>query len=36
VLFLVLGVFLTHTHADFIRAYGAYFQGGVQKVFSDA
>lgn len=36
VLFLVLGVFLTHTHADFIRAYGTYFQGGVQKVFSDA
>jgi amino acid transporter len=36
VLSLVLGVFLTHTHADFIRAYGTYFQGGVPKVLSDA
>ena len=36
VLALVLGVFLTHTHADFIRAYGTYFQGGVPEVFSNA
>jgi len=36
VLALVLGVFLSHSHADFIQAYNSYFQGGVPKVFSDA
>ena len=33
---LVLGVFLTHSHSDFVAAYGQLFQGGVSKVFSDA
>ena len=36
VLALVLGVFFIHSHADFVQAYGTYFQGGVPKVFSDA
>jgi len=36
VLALVLGVFLIHSHADFVRAYGTYFQGGVPKIFTDA
>ena len=30
------GIFLTSSHADFVNAYNAYFQGGVTKVFSDA
>ena len=33
---LVIAVFLTSSHADFVRAYDGYFQGGVAKVFSDA
>jgi len=35
---LVMAVFLTSSHADFVRAYDGYFQaqGGVSKVFSDA
>lgn len=33
---LVLGVFLTHSHSDFLAAYGQLFQGGVPKVFSEA
>jgi amino acid transporter len=33
---LVLGVFLTHSHSDFVAVYGQLFQGGVSRVFSDA
>ena len=35
---LVMAIFLTSSHADFVRAYDGYFQaqGGVSKVFSDA
>ena len=33
---LVVAIFLTSSHADFVNAYGVYFQGGVSKVFSDA
>ena len=33
---LVMVIFLTSSHADFVNAYNAYFQGGVAKVFSDA
>jgi amino acid transporter len=33
---LVMAVFLTSSHADFVSAYNVYFQGGVAKVFSDA
>ena len=33
---LVMGIFLTSSHADFVNAYAGYFQGGVAKVFSDA
>jgi amino acid transporter len=33
---LVMGIFLTSSHADFANAYNVYFQGGVSKVFSDA
>lgn len=33
---LVLAVFLSSSHADFVRAYDSYFQGGVSGVFSDA
>jgi amino acid transporter len=36
VLALVLVIFLTHSHADFVQAYNIYFQGGVAKVFLDA
>ena len=36
VLIISVGVFLTHSHADFSSAYAQYFQGGVTKVFSDA
>jgi amino acid transporter len=33
---LVMVIFLTSSHADFVRAYGVYFPGGVTKVLSDA
>ncbi len=33
---LVVVIFLTSSHAQFVDAYNAYFQGGVAKVFSDA
>jgi len=33
---LVVVIFLTSSHADFVNAYNAYFQGGVAKVYSDA
>ncbi len=35
---LVMAIFLTSNHADFVNAYNGYFQGqgGVSKVFSDA
>jgi APA family basic amino acid/polyamine antiporter len=33
---LVMAIFLTSSHADFVKAYDGYFQGGVSKVFSDA
>jgi len=33
---LVMVIFLTSSHADFVSAYNGYFQGGVSKVFSDA
>jgi basic amino acid/polyamine antiporter, APA family len=33
---LVMVIFLTSSHADFVNAYNVYFQGGVAKVFSDA
>jgi basic amino acid/polyamine antiporter, APA family len=33
---LVMAIFLTSSHADFVNAYNGYFQGGVSKVFSDA
>lgn len=33
---LVMAIFLTSSHADFVNAYSAYFPGGVNKVFSDA
>jgi len=35
---LVMAIFLTSSHADFVNAYNGYFQGqgGVAKVFSDA
>ena len=33
---LVVVIFLTSSHAAFVNAYNAYFQGGVAKVFSDA
>ncbi|MDG6914516.1 MAG: APC family permease [Nitrososphaerota archaeon] len=32
----VMGIFLTSSHASFVSAYGSYFAGGVPKVFSDA
>ena len=35
-LLLVMAIFLTSSHAHFVSAYDAYFQGGVAKVFSDA
>ncbi|MDA4117581.1 MAG: amino acid permease [Thaumarchaeota archaeon] len=33
---LVMAIFLTSSHADFVNAYNGYFQGGSPKVFSDA
>jgi basic amino acid/polyamine antiporter, APA family len=33
---LVMAIFLTSSHADFVNAYNGHFQGGVPKVFSDA
>ncbi len=33
---LVIAIFLTSSHSDFVNSYDAYFQGGVSKVFSDA
>ena len=33
---LVMLIFLTSSHANFVNAYNIYFQGGVSKVFSDA
>jgi amino acid transporter len=36
VIVLVMGVFLSHSPADFAAAYGRVFQGGVSKVFADA
>jgi APA family basic amino acid/polyamine antiporter len=33
---LVLAIFMTSSHAEFVSAYGSYFPGGVSKVFSDA
>jgi basic amino acid/polyamine antiporter, APA family len=33
---LVMAIFLTSSHAEFVDAYNGYFQGGVPKVFSDA
>lgn len=33
---LVMVIFLTSSHTDFVNAYNGYFQGGVSKVFSDA
>ena len=33
---LVVVIFVTSSHADFVNAYNAYFPGGVPKVFSDA
>ena len=33
---LVVVIFLTSSHAGFVNAYNAYFQGGVAKVYSDA
>ena len=36
VMLVSVGVFLSHTPADFSAAYAQYFTGGVGKVFSDA
>jgi len=33
---LVVVIFATSSHADFVNAYNVYFQGGVDKVFTDA
>jgi basic amino acid/polyamine antiporter, APA family len=33
---LVMAIFLTSSHADFVSAYNRYFQGGVNAVFADA
>jgi APA family basic amino acid/polyamine antiporter len=33
---IVVVIFVTSSHASFVNAYNAYFQGGVAKVFSDA
>jgi amino acid transporter len=33
---LVVVIFATSSHADFVNAYNVYFQGGVEKVYSDA
>jgi basic amino acid/polyamine antiporter, APA family len=33
---LVMAIFLTSSHSQFVTAYDSYFQGGVNKVFSDA
>ena len=33
---LVIAIFLTSSHTDFVNAYNSHFSGGVSKVFSDA
>jgi APA family basic amino acid/polyamine antiporter len=33
---IVLAIFLTSSHTDFVNAYNSHFSGGVSKVFSDA